>query len=303
MSFCMLADSQFLGVRVWSTINLQIFTKLNQLWRCPALKQQNPCGQKMDKAKVKRIAVSTAAVASILLGATFANAQDSRLKSIVDEVDAANKLAQASQQRIDATSDETQKLLTEYRAVLKTNAGLEAYNAQQRRVIERQVEEIAKIRNSIGQIDEIKRQITPLMLDMIEDIEDFVDQDVPFLMDERRDRIQSLRDVMDDPNVSDPERFRVILEAYKAEVQYGRTVFAYEALDDQGRSVNFVRLGRIGFYSQTKDGAETRAWNNETKAWETMGGDFTTPVRQLIRMAQRRTQQDVTVLPIAAPGN
>lgn len=252
---------------------------------------------------MKRIAVSTAAVASILLGATFANAQDSRLKSIVDEVDAANKLAQASQQRIDATSDETQKLLTEYRAVLKTNAGLEAYNAQQRRVIERQVEEIAKIRTSIGQIDEIKRQITPLMLDMIEDIEDFIDQDVPFLMDERRDRVQSLRDVMDDPNVSDPERFRIILEAYKAEVQYGRTVFAYEDLDDQGRSVNFVRLGRIGFYSQTKDGAETRAWNNDSRTWETLGGDFTTPVRQLIRMAQRRTQQDVTVLPIAAPGN
>lgn len=267
------------------------------------LMQQYPCGQKMDKAKVKRIAVSTAAVASILLGATFANAQDERLKSIVDEVDAANKLAQASQQRIDQTNDATQKLLTEYRAVLKTNAGLEAYNAQQNRVIARQVEEIAKIKTSIGQIDEIKRQITPLMLDMITDLDAFIGQDVPFLLEERRDRVQSLRDVMDDPNVSDPERFRVILEAYKAEVQYGRTVFAYEDLDSEGRSVNFVRLGRIGFYSQTKDAAVTRAWNNDTKTWDDLSADFTTPVRQLIRMAQRRTQQDVTILPIAAPGN
>ncbi len=261
----------------------------------------NPCGQKMDKAKVKRIAVSTAAVASILLGATVANAQDARLKSIVDEVNEANKLAQASQQRIDGVADATQKLFNDYRAVLKTNAGLEAYNAQQNRVITKQLEEIEKIKTSIGQIDEIKRQITPLMLDMINNLSDFIEADVPFLLEERRDRIQSLRDAMDNPNVSDPERFRIVLEAYKTEVQYGRTFFAYEGPLEDGRTVNFVRLGRIGFYYQTKDTTETRAWDAASGTWADVSGEFTTPVRQLIRMAQRRTQSDVTVLPIAAP--
>lgn len=250
---------------------------------------------------MKRIAVSTAAVASILLGATVANAQDARLKSIVDEVNEANKLAQASQTTIDGVQDETSEIFNDYRAVLKTNAGLRAYNAQQQRVITKQEEEIAKIKTSIGQIDEIKRQITPLMLDMIGDLADFIEADVPFLLDERRDRIDSLRDVMDNPNVSDPERFRVVLEAYKTEVQYGRTLVAYEDALEDGRTVNFVRLGRIGFYYQTKDTTETRVWSNETNSWETLGAEFTGPVRQLIRMAQKRTQSDVTVLPIAAP--
>lgn len=263
----------------------------------------NPCGQKMDKAKVKRIAVSTAAVASFLLGATAANAQEERIKSIVDEVNEANKLAVQSQQTIDGVADATAQLFNDYKAVLKTNAGLEAYNAQQNRVIVKQEEEIAKIRTSIGQIDEIKRQITPLMLDMIDNLEEFINADVPFLVEERLDRIQSLRDAMDDPNVSDPERFRIVLEAYKTEVQYGRTFFAYEGMDDQNRSVNFVRLGRVGFYFQTKDTTETKAWDAESKTWVDVSGEFTTPVRQLIRMAQRRTQSDVTVLPIAAPGN
>ena len=40
--------------------------------------------------------------------------------------------------------------------------------------------------------------------------------------------------------------------------------------------------------------------NNESKSWETLGAEFTTPIRQLIRMANKRTQQDVTILPIAA---
>jgi len=250
---------------------------------------------------VKRIAVSTVAVASILLGASAASAQSADVKSIVEEVNAANKIAQSSQQAIDGVVDATDKLITEFKGVLKTNAGLRAYNAQQRRVITKQEEEISKIKTSIGQIDEIKRQITPLMLDMIGQLEKFIDADVPFLMDERKERIASLREAMDNPNISDPERFRVVLEAYKTEVQYGRTYFAYEGLDEKNRSVNFVRLGRVGFYYQTKDTTETGVWNNDSRTWELLDADFTNPVKQLIRMAQRRTQSDVTVLPIAAP--
>lgn len=255
----------------------------------------------MDKAKVKRIAVSTAAVASILLGAAGANAQDARLKSIVDEVNQANQIAQASQQRIDKTADATSKIYGDFKTVLKTNAGLRAYNAQQRRVITKQEEEIEKIKTSIGQIDEIKRQVIPLMEDMVKDLEEFVSLDVPFQSVERQERLDSLTDVIDDPNVSDPERFRVILEAYKAEVQYGRTINAYEGDLDDGRSVNFVRIGRVAFYYQTKDGSETAAWDNNTKSWVPLGAEYGTPVKQLIRMARGQMPMDVLTLPVKAP--
>ena len=250
---------------------------------------------------MKRIAVSTVAIASIFLGASAASAQNADVKSIVEEVNAANLIAKTSQQTIDGVVDATDKLVAEFKGVLKTNAGLRAYNAQQRRVITKQEEEIAKIKTAIGQIDEIKRQITPLMLNMITDLEEFIDADVPFLMEERKKRIEDLRATMDSPNVSDPERFRVVLEAYKAEVQYGRSLWAYEASLPDGRAVNFVRLGRIGFYYQTKDTSETKAWNAAAGDWETLDAEFTGPVKQLIRQAQKRTQSDLLVLPIAAP--
>jgi len=250
---------------------------------------------------VKRIAVSTVAIASIFLGASAASAQSADVKSIVEEVNAANLIAQSSQKTIDGVVDATDKLVVEFKGVLKTNAGLRAYNAQQRRVITKQEEEITKIKATIGEIDEIKRQITPLMLDMIADLDEFIDADVPFLLEDRKNRIDDLRATMDNPNVSDPERFRVVLEAYKAEVQYGRSYFAYEAALDDGRNVNFVRLGRVGYYYQTKDGSETAAWNTEAGGWEKLDAEFTAPVKQLIRMAQKRTQSDLVVLPIAAP--
>lgn len=250
---------------------------------------------------MKRIAVSTIAVATILLGATAINAQDARLTSIVDEVNQANQVAQASQKTIDKVADATAKIFGDFKGVLKTNAGLRAYNAQQKRVITKQEEEIVKIKKSIGQIDEIKRQITPLMQDMIEDLREFIGKDIPFLKEEREARIESLIEVMDNPNVSDPERFRVVLEAYKTEVQYGSKVHAYEDSLDDGRSVNFVRIGRIGFYYQTKDTTETAVWDTSIGAWKQLDSEYTSSIKQLIKMAQRRTQSDLVTLPIAAP--
>lgn len=250
---------------------------------------------------MKRIAVSTVAVASILLGAASVNAQDARLKSIIEEVNTANQTAQASQQTIDGIADATAKIFGDYKGVLKTNAGLRAYNAQQRRVITKQEEEIAKIKVSIGQIDEIKRQVTPLMLDMIGDLEEFVSQDIPFQKDDRLERVAKLTEYMEDPNVADPERFRLVLEAYKVEAKYGSTISTYEAALDDGRSVNFTRIGRIGFYYQTKDGKETAAWDTATGDWVQLGDEYKTSIRQLRRMAGNQVQKDVLVLPIAAP--
>lgn len=168
-------------------------------------------------------------------------------------------------------------------------------------MIKKQEEEIEKIKNSIGRIDEIKRQITPLMLDMISNLEEFIKADVPFQRDERLKRVDDLRDAMDDPNVSDPERFRVVLEAFKAETQYGRSVNAYEAALDDGRTVNFVRIGRVGFYYQTKDGKETAVWDKESGSWKTLGDEYTNSVKNMIRMARRQVPFDLVVLPVQAP--
>lgn len=250
---------------------------------------------------MKHRAVSTAVVASVLMGAFAASAQEQRLDEIVSEVTTANQIAQASQQRIDGIAEETSKIFGEYKAALKTNAGLRAYNAQQRKVIAAQLAEIADVQESIGQVDEIKRQITPVMLEMIENLQEFIEQDVPFQLEERIERIDLLRAVMEDPNVNDPERFRLVLEAYSNEVQYGRTINSYEGLNDNDRSVNFVRVGRVGFYYQSSDQSETAAWNQRTRSWEQLGNEYRTAVRQLIRMANRQVQSDVTEVPVLAP--
>jgi len=258
----------------------------------------------MDKTKVRKMAVSAAVVASMVFGASLANAQDdARINETLKAVNTSNTNAKQSQQRIDSIASETDKLFGDYKQLLKVNAGLEAYIALQRKVIADQERRIAILEDSIGRIDEIKRQISPLMEGMVNDLESFINLDVPFQLEERRERVSLLRDTLENSRFSDPEKFRVILQAYDAEVSYGRSLNTYEGKNDDGQAVNYVRLGRIGFYYQDLQGASSSVWNNSTKSWEPVDESLNEAIRNLIRMAKKTKQYDITLLPVLAPAS
>ena len=255
----------------------------------------------MDNTNVKRIAVTTLAVASIMIGATALNAQDERLDKIVKEVKVTNTLAKSSQTKIDTLADQTSDLFGKYKQVLKTNDGLKAYNNQLNKAITKQKEEIGKIEEAIAGISKIKRQITPLMLDMVESLKQFVENDIPFEKEKRMERLARLQEAIDDPQVSESEKFRVTLQEYQTEVGYGRSVYAWEGNLEDGRSVNFARIGRIGYYYQTLDRSETAAWDVKNGSWVTLEDENTRPINRLIKMANKLIPFEVAMVPIAAP--
>ena len=184
---------------------------------------------------------------------------------------------------------------------MKTNDGLKAYNNQLNKAITKQREEIGKINDAIAGIAKIKRQITPLMLDMAESLKQFVSNDIPFEKEKRMERLARLQDAIDDPQVSESEKFRVTLQEFQTEVGYGRSVNAWEGNLEDGRSVNFARIGRIGYYYQTKDRSETAAWDIKSGNWVTLDDENTRPINRLIKMANKLIPFEVALVPIAAP--
>ena len=64
----------------------------------------------------------------------------------------------------------------------------------------------------------------PLMSRMIGALEEFVEVDVPFLIDERRRRVGNLLDIMGRADVTVAEKYRRLVEAYQIENEYGRTI-------------------------------------------------------------------------------
>ena len=216
-----------------------------------------------------------------------------------------NEDARESQSRIDELVDETDSLLGDYKAKLKVIEGLRVYNRQLERQIATQEAEIAQIKQSIDEVTGLQTQVVPLMLRMIEGLEQFVYLDMPFLLDERTNRIEHLRETMDRADVSVAEKFSQVLLAYQIENEYGRTMDTYTQEIDLGggnlRTVDVLRVGRVALVYQSSDGAATGWFNTSSRSWEELDDDYTTPVRNGLRMARKQLTTGLFKVPLIAP--
>lgn len=211
-----------------------------------------------------------------------------------------------SQAKVDALAEEQQDLAQEYRTVLREIEGLKAYNRQISRQIELQEDELDTLAASISQATSVDRQILPLLLRMLGSLEQFIDLDMPFLPAERAERIAFIKEAIDRVDVTVPEKFRQVLDAYKVELQFGRSIEAYTDiinLNGADLEVDVLRLGRIGLYYQTLDGKETGMWNSQTEAWEALGSEYRTSVRQAVKVARKLTAPGLLSLPVPTPVN
>ncbi len=231
----------------------------------------------------------------------------SRRETLDDAVEIrgqANSELTDAQGRIEALSDATDKLLTEYQSALRQHESLRIYNRQLDALIAAQEVERASLEEQTDRVELVSRDVTPLMLRMIDALGAFVSLDVPFLEEERADRILDLRKLMQRADVTEAEKYRRIMEAYQIENEYGRTIEAYRstlARDDKEVTVNFLRVGRIALVYQTLDESEAGVWNQDSRRWEPLDGSFRSAIRHGLRIARKQTAPDLIRLPLLAP--
>ncbi|GHD35379.1 DUF3450 domain-containing protein [Parahalioglobus pacificus] len=232
-------------------------------------------------------------------------AQGNNLESVLKVAEDKNAAARQSQAKVDRLADETRDLLSDYKTVVKQVDGLKVYNARLQRQIDNQLQRIANIDGSIEQVTVIQRQMTPLIIRMVDGLEQFVSLDMPFRTDERMARVAFLRTNLDRADVTVAEKFRQVLEAYNIELQYGRGIDSYSDtvdLDGTPTEVDFLRIGRIALLYQSKDGERSGAWDKEAGAWVPLSaGDYNTAIRKGIRIAKKQATIDLLNIPVAAP--
>ena len=250
--------------------------------------------------------LKAALMAAVLaFGAHAVSVQANNLEAIIEVGQDKTKAAQKSQQKIDRLADETRDLLQDYRTVNKQIDGLKVYNARLQKQIDNQIKRIGDIENSIQQVTVIQRQMTPLVIRMIDGLEKFVELDVPFHKEEREQRIAFLRSNLDRSDVTVAEKFRQVLEAYKIENEYGRKIDAYKGSVEIGgvdRDVNFFRVGRVALLYQTTDTEVSGAWDQKTRSWVELGsGEYRNAIMKGLRIARKEASIDVLNLPISAP--
>ena len=258
----------------------------------------------MTMHRLKNVLIA-ALVSTGTLAGTVAAVQASTLDSILAVGESKTQAARKSQAKIDRLADETRDLLSDYKTVVKQIDGLKVYNARLERQIVSQMKRVASIDESIDQVTIIQRQMTPLVIRMIDGLEQCVELDVPFQKEERLQRIEFLRENLDRADVTVAEKFRGVLEAYNIELQYGRGVDTYRGtidLNGSPRDVDFLRVGRIALVYQTTDGALSGAWDTSAGSWvELPSGEYDAAIRKGIRIAKKQATIELLTMPVAAP--
>lgn len=256
----------------------------------------------MNMHRFKTIALALTMSIGALLGyQAHANTVDAVLKVGQAKTDA----AQASQKKVDGLASETSSLFQDYKTVMKQVDGLRVYNARLEKQIANQLKRIEDIEESIDQVTIIQRQVTPLVIRMIDSLEQFVQLDIPFLMEERQERIEFLRANVDRSDISVAEKFRQVLEAYKIENEFGRKVSSYKgslSINGVDRDVSFLQVGRIALLYQTTDTEISGYWDKETKDFvELDKGEYRNAILKGLRIARKEASIDILKLPIPAP--
>ena len=242
----------------------------------------------------------------------FAMGQDQAVEDVnpvTESVAVSTKSIEKSgltQEQIVKLDETTRILLADYQSTTKEFESLKLYNDQVQKIINSQIEEIENIILKIDELDKTNQRIVPLMLKMIEGLENFILLDLPFLKTERSTRVQNLKNTMDRGDISTSEKFRLITEAYKTELEYGRTIETYRdniLIDGVETSADFLRVGRIALTYLTVDGNKGGYWDTQASSYMKASSSIRRATGDALKIASKQAPPALIKIPLYRDSN
>lgn len=236
----------------------------------------------------------------LFLFAINLTAQEVVDQAIDTQVDSSVESAKL-QEQINKLDEESKRIYFEYKDTLNEYKSLKNYDDQLSKIVDQQIQEIKSIEEQIESLDDINIDILPLLKRMVESLSKFVSIDIPFLIDERKKRVEDLDQLITRADVTTAEKFRKIFETYQLEADFGRTIESYNGyieIDNDSKAVEYFRLGRLGLFYRTLDGKETGFWDNTQKKWEHKGSSLDNDIKLALDIANRQSPPNFISLPL-----
>ncbi|HUR41903.1 MAG TPA: DUF3450 domain-containing protein [Verrucomicrobiae bacterium] len=212
------------------------------------------------------------------------------------------RAARESQQRVNKFDDEAKVLRDKRRTAQWKALQQSAYAAQLEEQAAIEEKKRGELESQLARIASTGTDLAPLMARMVAELETFIEADLPFLREARRQRVADLKALLADPTRGGPEKFRRVLEAHRSEVEYGHSIGAEDREVDcagaRGKAT-LVRVGRIGLYCLTPDGTGGY-WDARHKRFETLDDDGVAELRRAVVVARGDGPPELLVLPVRA---
>jgi len=240
----------------------------------------------------------------VLLGLSPVAFSQSKVDKAVNDGVARANAGKASQKRVDRIVDDTDRLIAKYKRELKVIDGLKIYNELFRSQIAAQERRKDKLRNAIAENAVVERQIFPLMLSMVDALEQFIELDIPFHIEERRERVAKLREIIGDAEIIGAEKLRKVYEAYQIETDFGSNLDSYSevvTIDGKRTEVDVLRFGRVSMVYQSGDGKHNAVWDKEARAWAPLdAAEYRNYIKKGLKIAKKQIAPELFILPVSA---
>lgn len=212
------------------------------------------------------------------------------------------KAGKASQQRVAHATDATIEANLALQAAQQRLRDLDAYNLYMQTLVNDQQHKMDELSQQISAVEETKRSVIPLMLQMIDDLKQQINLDVPLRLTERQQRITRLEATLANADVSEAEKFRQIIQAYQIEAEYGHRLDSYTQmllLDDRLRQVEILAVGRISLLAMTADRQQAWRWSSSQKSWQHIDNQDLNNIKHAFDIADKKQTPQLLNVPFS----
>lgn len=247
---------------------------------------------------MRRYWMPAAAALCLIAGSALAQDSFSRAQSTSRDT---TRAASLSQDKIDRLSDQARALLEKYRAQLWKAQQLQLYVRQLESTLKQQEQRKVKLTEQLDRLERTREELVPMLVRMVDGLEQFVSLDLPFLPDERKQRIERLRKTLANPELPVSEQYRRVFEAYQVEADYGRNLEAWRGpLQGQSQIVDYLRIGRMAWYYLSLDGKAAWQWDRQDASWQAVPSHLVAAIHKGLRVASEQAAPELLALPVKA---
>lgn len=210
-------------------------------------------------------------------------------------------IRQETQKAQEHWREERQRLLEEHEKLLREHKQLEAQKDALQQAVAAASERIAAKERQLADIEQISVQIKPFLDELIRYLHEQFNEDMPFLIGERQQRLDKMKHLMGDPDVAVSEKMRKVMEALMVEAEYGNTIEVYrETITVEGRSmlVNIFRLGRISLFYQALDQKTCGFYNVASSDWQPLAKSFNNMIQTAMDIGAKQKPVEMMSLPL-----
>lgn len=209
---------------------------------------------------------------------------------------------QLSQQRIDQTLSASATLDQEFVQLSKALEQININLRHQQQIQKQQAQQLVSLTRQLDSVATTENSLIPMMLNMIEWLEEQIETGLPFHLTERRNRVAELKRAVLSPELSLAEIYQSVLDAYEVEREFGYSIETYQQnIDFNGQSIDsrILRIGRVGLYYLTLDKAHGGVWNQQAQQWQTADAKALREIQEGILIARKQQPHRLLSLPLS----